>query len=315
MEDLKRHMDYALSVYKANNGKEYNYISYLYHEVNDRGDEKRDTFTNMEYFIIDVKSDIFNNIMESTGGFVANMTTRLFEKENLDVSYLMLVAIPQPNNNFVFKFAYFDNEFNLLKTYIDNNYNDYRYFKNKFKYCTIKKLGSVFDLISNEKFHNITKDISYNTSCDFDLIVDGQPIDENVILYFNDVDLLLTPYKKENLARNNIEIDHFEFKIAYNGIEFVYLKGIAIDTNGDTIKDFQTDAHYSKKGIATIEQYKKLKIKELSDYFGYQYDGPISIDDFSISISLDFAKNNSDKFSYSPELLKIKTNELDELEK
>lgn len=92
----------------------------------------------MEYFIIDVKSDIFNNIMESTGGFVANMTTRLFEKENLDVSYLMLVAIPQPNNNFVFKFAYFDNEFNLLKTYIDNNYNDYKYFKNKFKDCTIK---------------------------------------------------------------------------------------------------------------------------------------------------------------------------------
>ena len=68
MEDLKRHMDYDLSVYKANNGKEYNYISYLYHEVNECGDEKRDTFTNMEYFIIDVKSDIFNNIMESTGG-------------------------------------------------------------------------------------------------------------------------------------------------------------------------------------------------------------------------------------------------------
>lgn len=125
----------------------------------------------------------------------------------------------------------------------------------------------------------------------------------------------LGKYKRENLARNNIEIDHFEFKIAYNGIEFVYLKGIAFDTNGDTIKNFQTVAEYSKKGIVTIEQYKKLKIKELSDYFGYQYDGPISIDDFSISMSLDFAKNNSDKFSYSPELLKIKTNELNELEK
>lgn len=36
---------------------------------------------------------------------------------------------------------------------------------------------------------------------------------------------------------------------------------------------------------------------------------------YSITKSLDFAKNNSDKFSYSPELLKIKTNELDELEK
>lgn len=315
MEDLKRYMNYDLSVYKANNGKEYNYISYLYHEVNERGNETRDTFTNMEYFVIDVKSDIFNNIMESTGGFVANMTTRLFEKTNLDVSYLMLVAIPQPNNKFVFKFAYFDNEFNLLKTYTDNNYNDYKYFKNKFKDCTIKKLGSVFDLISNEKFNKITKDISYNTSCDFDLIVDGQPIDENVILYFNDVDLILNSYKKENLARNNIEIDHFEFKVAYNGIEFVYLEGIAIDTNGDTIKDFQTVEEYSKKGIVTIEQYKKLKIKELSEYFGYQYDGPISIDDFSISMSLGFAKDNSDKFSYSPELLKIKTNELDELEK
>ena len=114
----KRYMNYSLATYHAKDGKEYNYISYLYHEVNECGDEKRDTFTNMEYFVIDVKSDIFNNIMKSTGGFVANMTTRLFEEKNLDVSYLMLVAIPQPNNNFVFKFAYFDNEFNLLKTYI-----------------------------------------------------------------------------------------------------------------------------------------------------------------------------------------------------
>lgn len=311
----KRYMNYSLATYHAKDGKEYNYISYLYHQVNECGDEKRDVFTNMDYFVIDVKSDIFNNIMKSTGGFVANMTTRLFEEKNLDVSYLMLVTIPQPNNNFVFKFAYFDNEYNLLKTYIDNNYTDYKYFKNKFKDCTIKKSGSVFDLLLDKKFNDITKDIFYNTSCDFDLIVDGEPIDENVILYFNDADLLLNSYYKENLARNNIEIDHFEFKVAYNGINFVYLKGIAIDTNGDTVKDFQTDIEYSEKGIVTIEQYKKLKIKEFSEYFGHPYDGPISVDDFSISMSLDFAKNNSNKFSYSLELLKIKTNELDELEK
>ena len=237
MEDLKRHMDYNLSVYKANDGKDYNYISYLYHTVDERRNEKCDSFTNMEYFIIDTKSETFNNIMKKTGGFVANMTTRLFEKQNLNVSYLMLVAIPQSNNNFVFKFAYFDNEFNLLKTFIDNNYTDYKYFKDKFKDCTIKKLGSVFDLLSDERFNNITKDISYNTSCDFDLIVDGQPIDENTILYCYDIDL--SPYQKDVLTENNIEVDHFEFKIAYGGMEFVYLNGIAVDTDGNTIKRFQ----------------------------------------------------------------------------
>lgn len=64
---------------------------------------------------------------------------------------------------------------------------------------------------------------------------------------------------KENLARNNIEIDHFEFKIAYNGIEFVYLKGIAFDTNGDTIKNFQTVAEYSKKVLLLSNN---IKIKD-----------------------------------------------------
>lgn len=36
----KRYMNYSLATYHTKDGKEYNYISYLYHEVNDRGDEK-----------------------------------------------------------------------------------------------------------------------------------------------------------------------------------------------------------------------------------------------------------------------------------
>lgn len=313
MEDFQRHVNYCLATYHAKDGKDYNYISYLYHEENKFGKEVCSSFTNMEYFVIDTKSEAFNSIMKSTGGFVANMTTRLFEEQNLDVSYLMLVAIPQPNNNFVFKFAYFDNEFNLLKTFIDSNYTDYKYFKDKFKDCTIKRLGSVFNLLSDERFNNITKDISYNTSCDFDLIVDGQPIDENTILYCYDIDL--TPHQKEVLAKNHIEIDHFEFKIAYGGIEFVYLQGIAVDIDGNTIKRFQANSEYCEKGISTIEQYKEYERKQLSEFFGYPYDSPIKVEDFTITLSLREAKRFPDKFSYSLEKLFIREVELNELEK
>lgn len=49
-------------------------------------DSDYDSYTNMEYFVIDVKCEKFAEIMSGTGGFVANMTTRLFEKEHLDVS-------------------------------------------------------------------------------------------------------------------------------------------------------------------------------------------------------------------------------------
>lgn len=117
------------------NGKKYITYSYADSKETDYG-----SYTNMEYIIIDVKSEKFAEIMENTGGFVANMTTRLFEKEHLDVSYLMLVAIPQATNKFLFNFVYLnENKKGVLKVYKDSSRMDYLYFRKKFDSCIVSR--------------------------------------------------------------------------------------------------------------------------------------------------------------------------------
>ena len=91
-------MEFKLKDYKGNK-----YIEYF--------DEKRNLrFTNAEYFIFDVLSEEFKEIMRTTGGFVANMTTRHIKENQLDAAYIMLCCIPQEYNNFVFKFVYLDKD-------------------------------------------------------------------------------------------------------------------------------------------------------------------------------------------------------------
>lgn len=60
---------------------DYNGRKYIKYRYTNTENKVCDDYTNMEYFV-----EKFIEIMSKTGGFVANMTTRLFEKEKLDVS-------------------------------------------------------------------------------------------------------------------------------------------------------------------------------------------------------------------------------------
>lgn len=245
----------------------------------------------MEYFVIDVKCEKFAEIMSGTGGFVANMTTRLFEKEHLDVSYLMLVAIPQATNKFLFNFVYLNkNKKGVLKSYKDSSRMDYLYFRKKFKSCTVSR-GSVYDL----DYNFLKEQISDTVSTDFDLIVEGRPITKEDTIIVNDSSVCLNEYEKYSIDRRNIKIDHFEFSLDFSGFD-ILLKGVAITESGETLKDYEISSRY--KDIDTIEDYIAHKRAELKEFYGHDVDFEIVPKDYELRLSFGFAKRIGDKLSY-----------------
>ena len=268
------------------NGKKYIKYNYINSE-----DSDYDSYTNMEYFVIDVKCEKFAEIMSGNGGFVANMTTRLFEKEHLDVSYLMLVAIPQATNKFLFNFVYLnESKEDVLKFYKDSSRMDYLYFRKKFKSCTVSR-GSVYDL----DYNFLKEQISDTVSADFDLIVEGRPITKEDTIIVNDSNVCLTEYEKCSIDRRNIKIDHFEFSLDFSCFDII-LKGVAITESGETLKDYEIRSRY--KDVATVEDYITHKRAELKEFYGHDVDFEIVPEDYEFRISFGFAKRISDKLSY-----------------
>lgn len=270
---------------------DYNGKKYIKYNYTNSEDSDYDSYTNMEYFIIDVKCEKFAEIMSGNGGFVANMTTRLFEKEHLDVSYLMLVAIPQATNKFLFNFVYLnENKEGVLKFYKDSSRMDYLYFRKKFKSCTASR-GSVYDL----DYNFLKEQISDTVSTDFDLIVEGRPITKEDTIIVNDSSVCLTEYEKCSIDRRNIKIDHFEFSLDFSCFDII-LKGVAITESGETLKDYELRSRY--KDVATVEDYITRKRAELKEFYGHDVDFEIVPEDYEFRLSFGFAKRISDKLSY-----------------
>lgn len=279
-----------LDKYKAKNGKVYDYIKYQYINTETKTCEE---FSNMECFIIDTKCPAFIDIMSKTGGFVANMTTRLFKEENLNVAYMMLVVLPQSTCNFLFDFLYLDEDKNVLKKLVDNNYSDFSYFKKKFEPC-ITDRGSVYDL----DFNFLKEQISDTVSADFDLIIENRPITKEDIIIVNKNDINLADYEIESLTKCGIDISHYEFKLDFGGLSFIHLNGVAVTTSGDIVKDYQLDDKYTDKGILTDDAYIEYTRNKMKEFYGRDVDCKIPIEPYTFIISLDSVKKISNSLSY-----------------
>lgn len=269
---------------------DYNGRKYIQYRYTNTDNGVCDDYTNMEYFVVDVKCEKFIKIMSSTGGFVANMTTRLFEKEKLDVYYMMLVAIPQSTNSFLFNFVYLDKNKKLLKYYRDSSYMDYIYFRKKFESCTVSR-GSVYDL----DFDFLKEQISPNVTTDFDLVIEGRPVTKEDTIIFNDSSACLHEYEKDDIDRRGIEIDHFEFNLDFSGYDTV-LSGVAVTKSGKIVKDYELDSKY--KDVNTDEDYINRKRAELKEFYGHDIDFEIKLEDHEFRISFGFAKIFIEKLSY-----------------
>ena len=269
---------------------DYNGRKYIKHRYTDTDNKVCEDYTNMEYVVVDVKCEKFIEIMSKTGGFVANMTTRLFEKEKLDVYYMMLVAIPQATNSFLFNFVYLDKNKQLLKYYKDSDCMDYIYFRKKFESCAVSR-GSVYDL----DFDFLKNQISSNVTTGFNLVIEGRSVTKEDTIIFNDSSICLHEYEKDDIKKRGIEIDHFEFNLDFSNYNTV-LKGVAITQLGKTVKDYELDSKY--QDVMTDGDYINRKQAELKEFYGYDVDFEIKPKVHEFRISLDFARIFSDKLSY-----------------
>lgn len=258
--------------------KDYNGRKYI--EYSD--EEKKLLFNNAEYFIIDVKSEVFVEIMSHTGGFVANMTTRYFKKNNIDVSYMLFCCIPQEYNDFLFSFVYLDDKYNILASELDDNYFDYSYFKNKFTDCIIKE-GYTFDLELIESLKEVTDRICSNPSVDFNLKVQGKQVHFEDVLIYRNFDIF------ENDVKNNLEklgAKYCKFRFDSNCLNFITLRGVVIGEDDCLIKSFQV-----RSGYKTKSEYVDLMKKKHEGYTEEDVSDNVLEFDLSLNIARKIADN------------------------
>lgn len=217
-------MQFLLKEYKG-----HKYIQYI-------DEESGLNTTNGEYFVFSVKSEDYKEIMKSTGGFVANMTSRLIRDQKIDIAYIMLCTIPQEYNNYLFAFIYLDENGTIITSAYDNNAYDYQYFKQKFKECIVKE-GFIFDLYNDSRFNVITEKFCKSPSTDFELQINNKPITFDDTLIYSDMDI----FKKDVKSKlERLDAAYIEFKLKMgHGMGFVNMQGIIFDKNNNALLDYQ----------------------------------------------------------------------------
>lgn len=271
-------MQFEIKNYKGNK-----YIQYT--------TERGYTFSNAEYFMFDVTSDTFKDFMSRIGGFTANMTTRYIKEHNLDVSSIMLCSIPQEYNDFIFGFVYLDKDKNVLSVEYDNDYGDYKYFKEKFENYIIET-GFIFDLKDIVSFHNITEKINKNPSTEFGIEIEGRPVTyEDVLIYPYSEVTFRDEKQKERLDKLDVSYMKMSFTDNLGFVSNVRLKCEFFDSENNQIKEYQVFS-----GIKDREEYIAYQRQEDEKY---QESKDMSLEEnYSFNQNLSFLKQVTDKCTY-----------------
>lgn len=278
--------------------KQYKDKVYLEYEHQEESG-KHMIFTNAEYFMFDVESEEYKNIMSKTGGFVANMTSRYIEENKLDCSYIMLCCIPQEYNDYLFEFLYLDKDKNILRYMKDDNPYDYEYFKDKFNNCTVEA-GMVYDLENIESFSEITKQFSPVSSPKFPFTVDGKNIEWDSRLFLpenSDFSIFVEE------TRNTIKMNHgigSVLKFDLNALNGFCVKGHVLNGRGEYIPSYKINY-----GVCSEDEYIKMLQKKHPDVIDVEkIKEHIDPHPFEFTISINIAKSIASRLSIykQPEL-------------
>lgn len=271
------------------------YLEYEYQEESG----KHMLFTNAEYFMFDVESEEYKNIISKTGGFVANVTSRYIEENKLDCSYIMLCCIPQEYNDYLFEFMYLDKDKNILKYMKDDNPYDYDYFKSKFKNCTVET-GMVYDLENIEPFSEITKQVSSVSSPKFPFTVDGKDLEWNDSIFCpENSDFSIFAEETRNVIKMNHGIGSV-LKFDLNALDGFCLKGHILDGHGEYIQSYKIDY-----GVRNEDEYVQMWQKKHPDVIDVEkIKEHIDPHPFEFTLSINMAKSISSRLSIykQPEL-------------
>lgn len=233
-------MKYELKKYN-----DFTYIQYI-------DEENNLEFTNHEYFVFDVLCDRFKEIMSTTGGFTAEMTTRLIKKLNLRCNRIMLCQSPAKDNIFQFQFVYLSARNEVLNIEWSNNYYDYKYFKKKFSDCIIEE-GIIFDLLKFDYLKEVWKEFEI-PSTEFNIKIDNREITPEDILICKDLCFLKDEYVD---AFKSYGVTHAELSHHYDCLNASHYKAKFIKEDGSYLPDYQ-----GRFRIATIEEYREKYGKE-----------------------------------------------------
>lgn len=288
--------------------KQYKDKVYLEYEHYEEESGKHMLFTNAEYFMFDAESEEYQDIMKKTGGYVANVTSRYIEENNLDCSYIMLCCIPQEYNDYLFEFVYLDEEKNILRYMKDYNPYDYEYFKDKFKNCIVET-GTVYDLENIESFSEITKQFSPVSSPKFPFTVDGKDMKwDDLIFCPESPDFSI--FTKE--TRDILEMNHgigSVLKFDLNALQGFCLKGSVLNNRGEYIPSYKINY-----GVCSEDEYVQILQKKHPDVIDVEkIKEHIDPHPFEFTISISMAKSIANQLSFykQPEFTRS-TNEEEE---
>lgn len=266
-------MQFAIKGYKG-----YKYVDYYDKERNIR-------FTNADYFIFDVTCDEFKNIMKSTGGFTAEMTTRMIKNKNLDCKSIMLVCTPRENSAYSFYFVYLDENKNILHKELDNNPFDFAYFKKKFKDCIVEG-GYSFDLKIDDRFDEITNEFK-TPSDNFNIEVDGRTMTMEDTLICDDLYLFI----KEEYAyemEKEYGVTHMELQLCFNEFNSFHISAKFVREDGSYMPKYQ-----SILGCKTLEEFEEDYGQDNKEFY---------LEPYSAAISIPLVQEWSHRLQYKEEL-------------
>lgn len=287
--------------------KQYKDKVYLEYEHQEESG-KHMLFTNAEYFMFDVESEEYKNIMSKTGGFVANMTSRYIEENKLDCSYIMLCCIPQEYNDYLFEFLYLDKDKNILRYMKDDNPYDYEYFKDKFANCTVET-GMVYNLKNIESFSKITKQVSPISSPKFSFTVDGKDLDWNDSIFCPE-NFNFSIFTKK--TRDALELNHgigSVLKFDLNALQGFCLKGSVLNGRGEHIPSYKINY-----GVCSENEYIQMLQKKHPDVIDVEkIKEHIAPHPFEFTLSINMAKSIASRLSIykQPEFIRSTNDEED----
>lgn len=287
--------------------KQYKDKVYLEYE-HQEGSGKHMLFTNAEYFMFDVESEEYKNIMSKTGGFVANVTSRYIEKNELDCSYIMLCCIPQEYNDYLFEFLYLDKDKNILRYMKDDNPYDYEYFKDKFNNCTVET-GMVYDLENIESFSEIIQQFSPVSSPKFSFTVDGKNIEWDSRLFLPE-NSDFSVFVEE--TRNTIKMNHgigSVLKFDLNALNGFCVKGHVLNGRGEYIPSYKINY-----GVCSEDEYIQMLQKKHPDVIDVEkIKEHIDPHPFEFTLSINMAKSIASRLSIykQPEFIRSTNDEED----
>ncbi len=195
--------------------KGHNCTLYTFNEFNDGS-----KIDNISYFTFAL-NERYKEIMSTTGGFCADMTTRMIKEGNFDVDRITLMCIPSGSPEFRFFFAYLKEDVLVHAEFFNNRIYDYKYFYEKFKDCIIDE-GKFYDICDESPYKDIqeVKDAKEVTD-DFGILVNGEPftidkIDETIIT--DDLSIFT-----EEIKNSTVKYVSLSFDInAIGGVRFTY---------------------------------------------------------------------------------------------